>query len=202
MKPVATDIDIDVPDRKLVLPLFKHTIASIHNNGDTRKHNTGVYFHDVPVDPFTGQCTIDHKDAEDMGYFKIDVLNVNLYQDVENQEHLERLLAVEPVWELLQNEDFCNLVFHMRGHHGVCQTMQPCCILELAAVLAMIRPSKRYLIGKSWDAVFAEVWKPPLDGSYYFKKAHSVSYAMAIKLHINLVTEQIQNGTFQYTNAV
>jgi hypothetical protein len=186
MKPTVTDIDIDVPDRDGVLKLFPHVVA---NNGKV-KHNTGVYFHRVPVNPMTGRCSIDYKEAEDMGYFKIDVLNVAIYKDVRDEEHMTQLLAQEPVWELLEEEDFCSMVFHMRGHHDICKQMKPRDLPQLSAVLAMIRPAKRHLVGKSWAYVNEHVWTKPTDNSYYFKRSHSISYAMAVKLHMNLLVEQ------------
>jgi len=191
MKPVVTDIDIDSPDRNQILNLFPHVIASNHNNNNPRQHNTGVYFHDVPVDPLTNRCSIDYKEAEKLGYFKIDVLNVGIYNGIRDQAHMDKLLAQEPIWELLGEKDFCDLVFHMRGHHDLCKQMKPSNILELAAVLSIIRPSKRYLAGKPWSEVFNNVWVKAETGNYYFKKAHAVGYAMAVKLHMNILIEQL-----------
>jgi hypothetical protein len=62
---------------------------------------------------------------------------------------------------------------------------------QLGAVLAMIRPAKRYLIGKDWTTIMNEVWIKPENGEYYFKKAHSISYAMAVVVHMNLLCEKI-----------
>jgi len=186
IKSVVTDIDIDVPNRDAVLSLFPHVIA---NNGKV-KHNTGVYFHKVPVNPMTGRCSIDYDTAEDLGYFKIDVLNVSIYKGVRDEDHLITLVDREPIWELLEEEEFCNILFHMRGHHTICQKMKPKNLEQLAAVLAMIRPAKRYLIGKSWKKVMDEVWQPPSNGEYYFKKSHSFGYSLAVKVHMNLLVEQ------------
>lgn len=191
MNPTITDIDIDVPDRKKVLELFRHTTASIHANGSERGHNTGVYFHTVPADPFTGRCTLDHKEAEELGYFKIDILNVGIYKEVTDPAHMDRLLEQEPIWELLGEKDFCDMLFHVRSHHDVCKQMQPRTLEQLAAILAMIRPAKRHLIGTTWSNVMQHIWVTPTDDAYYFKKAHAFSYAMAVKLHMNLLTEQI-----------
>jgi len=188
---VTTDIDIDVADRNAALRLFKHTPAMIDRDGTVTKHNTGVYFHDVPSDPFSGLCTIDHKDAEALGYFKLDILNINMYKDVRSPSHLDELVAREPLWELLQEKDFCDMVFHLSGHHGICQRMKPDSIEKMAAVLAIIRPAKRHLIGKSWDVVMRDVWKPVTDGSYAFKRSHAYSYAMAVMVHMNLICEGI-----------
>jgi hypothetical protein len=43
------------------------------------------------------------------------------------------------------------------------------------------------LLGKDWNTVFATVWDKPTDGTYYFKKAHAISYAMAIVLQLNML---------------
>jgi hypothetical protein len=189
----VTDIDIDVPDRDKVLALFKNVQASNNKGGKPRGHNTGVYFHKVPVDPLTGRCSIDYQEAEDMGYFKLDVLNVSIYKGVRDEAHMDALIAREPIWELLEDADFCSMVFHMNGHHDICKQMKPHNLEQLASVLAMIRPAKRHLVGKDWNTVMNNVWTKPTDGAYYFKKSHAFSYAMAVALHMNLVTEQF-NG--------
>ena len=190
LKPVVTDIDIDVPDREQVLRLFRNVPASNFKEGKRAGHNTGVYFHKVPVDPLTGRCALDYEEAEHLGYFKLDILNVGIYKDVRDPKHMESLLERDPVWELLEEQDFCDMVFHMRGHHGICKQMKPRDVLQLAAVLAMIRPAKRHLIGKPWRKVMDEVWTKPEDDQYFFKKSHAVSYAMAVKMHMNLLVEQ------------
>jgi DNA polymerase III alpha subunit len=69
--------------------------------------------------------------------------------------------------------------------------MKPRCIEELAAVLAMIRPAKRYLIGKDWKTVMSEVWTKPENEEYFFKKSHATAYAVAIVVQMNLICEQL-----------
>jgi hypothetical protein len=73
--------------------------------------------------------------------------------------------------------------------------MKPTCIEELAAVLAIIRPAKRYLIGKDWKLVMQEVWAKPANDEYFFKKSHAVAYAHAIVVQMNLICEGI-SGEF------
>jgi hypothetical protein len=73
------DVDIDFANREQALKLFKHVPASIIKDEEIEKHKTGVYFQEVPVDPMLGSCSFDFKRAEERGYFKIDLLNVNLY---------------------------------------------------------------------------------------------------------------------------
>ena len=65
----ATDVDLDFADRTLILNQIPHTVAKL-NTG--KKHNTGVYFHRIPNDPVTGLATLEHKTAEDLGFFKIE----------------------------------------------------------------------------------------------------------------------------------
>jgi len=55
---ITTDIDIDIANRNKLLRLIRNTPAMIEDSNKKRKHNTGVYFHEVPEDPFTGLCTI------------------------------------------------------------------------------------------------------------------------------------------------
>lgn len=185
------DIDLDFFDRDSVLTHFKHIRASRDEKGEIKKHNTGVYFHNAPIDPFTERCTIDHKIADERGYFKIDMLNVHIYEHVKSEEHLNSLLNKEPIWELLTEPDFSNKLFHVAEHSSILQKMQPKSIEQLAAVLAIIRPAKRHLLGQTWEKVMKEVWTKPSDGSYYFKKAHAVAYAHAIVVHMNLLCEEL-----------
>ena len=186
------DIDIDLADRTKILDIIKNIPATLE---DGRKHNTGVYCQEIPVNPITGQSCIDYNTAEQRGYFKIDFLNVGIYQDIKDENHLNRLLETEPLWQLLQHEEFVNQLFHLNGHGDVLKKTCPTSVEQLGAVLAMIRPAKRYLIGKDWTTIMNEVWTKPESGEYYFKKAHAISYAMAVIVHMNLLCEKI---TYDY----
>jgi len=185
------DIDIDFADRDLVLDKLETITAAIKENGSFKKHNTGIYCHSIPHDPSTGLSTIDYKEAEDRGYFKIDFLNVGIYEGVRDEAHLIQLMETEPLWDLLLQDDFVNLLFHVNGHGSILRQMAPKSIEQLAAVLAMIRPAKRYLIGKEWTTVMTEVWTKPENDEYYFKKAHAVAYAQAVVVQMNLICEGI-----------
>ena len=182
------DIDIDFYDRDSVLSKLEHRIASLENG---QKHKTGIYFTEIPHNPLTKISTINYKEAEQRGYFKIDFLNVHLYKGVSNEEHLKQLIDKEPIWELLEHKEFVDQLFHLSGYHEICKKLKPNTVEKLAAVLAIIRPSKKYLQDKSWDEIFKEVWVPPADGSYYFKHSHSISYALTVILHMNLLCEQL-----------
>ena len=185
------DIDIDFLDRTEALKLFDHIGASRVEEGKLVKHNTGVYFHEVPVNAVAGLCAVPYNQAEEQGYFKIDFLNAGVYKGVRDEAHLIKLMETEPLWDLLEQDDFVNLLFHVNGHGTILREMKPRTVEQLAAVLAMIRPAKRHLIGQSWDTVMKEVWLKPDNEEYYFKKAHAVAYAMVIVVQMNLICEQL-----------
>lgn len=185
------DIDIDFLDREQALDLFKHVKASRVDEGKLVKHNTGVYLHEVPVNAVEGLCAYPYEQAEDQGYFKIDFLNVGIYKGVRDETHLVELMNREPLWDLLLDDNFNSLLFHVNGHGGILRDMKPASIEQLAAVLAMIRPAKRYLVGKDWNAVMQEVWTKPENDDYFFKKSHATAYAVAIVVQMNLICEQI-----------
>ena len=188
------DIDIDFIDRDQALKLFEHIPASRVDNGKLVKHNTGVYLHEVPVDAVSGLCQLPYEQAEDEKYFKIDFLNVGIYKGVRDEEHLVYLMNQEPLWDLLLQDEFVNLLFHLNGHGDIIRKTLPTSVEQLSAVLAMIRPAKRYLIGKDWTTIMTEVWTKPETGDYYFKKSHATAYAVAIVVQMNLICEQISYG--------
>lgn len=188
------DVDIDFADRSRALELLKHIQASRLEKDQLVPHNTGIYLQSIPYNPTTNLANIDYKNAEQRGYFKLDFLNVGIYKDIKDHDHLIELMNQEPLWDLLEQDDFVNLLFHVNGHGAVLRQMKPKTVEELAAVLALIRPAKRHLIGKDWSTVFSEVWIKPDNGEYYFKKAHAIAYAMAVVVQMNLICEKISYG--------
>jgi hypothetical protein len=182
------DIDIDFADRDIILDKLEHRIARLNKE---KKHNTGVYVTEVPHSPIDMISTLNHKDADERGYFKLDFLNVSLYKDIKTEEHLNRLMEKEPLWDLLMHDDFVTKLFHVGEHSSLLKKLKPTTILELAATLAIIRPAKRHLQDKTWEEIHQNVWTKPTDGAYYFKKAHAVAYAHAIVVQMNLICEQL-----------
>ena len=182
------DVDIDFFDRDGVLKLFKHTPATMIKEGKTEKHKTGVYFHAVPEHPVTKHASLDYKNAEDRGYFKIDMLNVNIYKDVKSEQELVELMIQEPDWDMLKDPKVVENLFHLNGHFKIVSSLEPKNIEQLAAVLAIIRPAKRGLMYKDWVEIMKEVWVKPKDGSYFFKKSHAVAYAQVIVVQMNLMS--------------
>lgn len=192
----TSDIDIDFGDRETALALLKHTPAGIIRDGKLVKHNTGVYVTDVPEDPFSNVSSLDYKDAEARGYMKLDLLNVSLYTQIKSEQHLQELISTEPLWDLLLQRDFCSQLIHIGNHYDTMINMpEPVdSIPRMAMFLAVIRPGKRHLVGKTWREVADTVWEQPEDDSYFFKKSHSVAYAQLVAVHMNLICEKISYG--------
>lgn len=185
-----SDIDIDFGNREDVLKLIKHTPASILKDGKLNKHNTGVYVTAIPEDPFQKLASLDYKVAEDRGYLKLDFLNVNLYQQVQSEEHLQELMMQTPPWNRFNtDQEFFDQLIHVNNHWNTLKRMPEWVdtIPRLAMFLAVIRPAKRHLIGKDWKEVSEEVWTKPSDDSYHFKKAHAIAYAHLVVVNMNLL---------------
>lgn len=184
-----SDVDIDLGDRDLLLRHIAHTPASMLNVRPQRKHNTGVYVTGVPTDDLHGRAGIDYTEAERRGYFKLDLLNVHVYNEVRDEAHLYELMQ-EPDWSLLLEQRFFQQVIHI-GNHFRSMTAMPepiNSIPRMAMFLAIIRPGKKHLIGKPWSEVAASVWERNEQDDYTFKKSHSVGYAHLAVVHMNLLT--------------
>jgi DNA polymerase III alpha subunit len=181
--------------RSKILDIIKHIPARLE---DGKKHNTGVYCHEIPYNPLTDTASLDYKSAEDRGYFKIDFLNVNAYAGIKDETHIVELLDTEPLWDLLYEKEVCDQLFHINGYHNLLAELKPTSIIELAMFLAMIRPGKKHLVSickeQGFHAIKDEIWIKPTDGSYVFKKSHAHSYAMLIIVQLNLICEQVSYG--------
>ena len=185
------DVDIDMADRKKFLDIVTHTPASIHKEQEHTKHNTGVYFQAIPMFPLEGYSAIDHKQAEQEGWFKVDFLNNTIYQKVKDETHLNNLLATEPLWDLLEHEEVVGQLYHINNYANVLKAYKPTSVEQLAMILAIIRPAKKHLMGKPFEEIEKTVWDKPVDGEYYFKKAHAIAFATAITVQLNLICEGI-----------
>lgn len=191
MAKVNTDVDIDVFDRNKLLENLPHIDARIDREGDEYvKHVTGVYFQKIPYDPLTNMATIDHKDANEIGYMKIDFLNNSVYKGVRNEKHLKELAEREPEWNLLEHEDIVKKLAHIHNYADLVKRLMPTSIPQLAMILAIIRPGKAHLRNKTWAEIEKDVWIKPTDDSYYFKKSHSFAFALSIVIQLNLMVEE------------
>jgi hypothetical protein len=184
---MSADIDIDVPNRDAILQLIRHVPAR-QNNG--RKHNSGIYVSEIPCDYINGCAAIDYETAEDRGYFKIDLLNMSVYQLVNGPEHYRQMLALEPPWSRLWTDpDWASQIVHVGNYTQLCKSMKPDSIPRMAALLSIIRPGKAHLQNRAWSEVFASVWDGDDSRGYVFKKSHAISYAALVALHMNLINQ-------------
>jgi hypothetical protein len=184
---INTDIDIDVANRDKLLSLIPHTNAAMLNVNPIRRHPSGIYVTDIPYDPVNDMASIDYTEAEKRGYFKIDILNVHVYEQVKDEEHLIRLMQ-EPDWSMLDNYAYVKELVHLNNSYKMIKEMpEPIdSIPRLAMFLAIIRPGKKHLIGLPWKEVAKTVWDKE-KGEYTFRKSHAIAYAHLVVIHMNLL---------------
>lgn len=184
-----SDVDIDFGNRDEILKFIPHTPAAMKNVAPVRKHATGVHVTDIPYDPINDMASIDYAVAEQRGYLKLDFLNVHVYNNVRDEQHLIQLIR-EPNWEKLKDKSFVEKLIHLSNHYWSLQKMpEPVdTIPRLAMFLAVIRPSKKHLIGKTWKEVSQTIWDKD-DSGYSFKKSHAIAYAHLVVVHMNLIEE-------------
>jgi hypothetical protein len=187
---MSADIDIDFADRDHILRLIPHVPARQTVNGEPRRHNSGVYVCAIPRDPLLGCATIDYQRAEERGYFKIDFLNMSVYQQIRDTAHYQELLELEPDWDMLwQRPDLSRQLVHVGNYTDLLKDMRPDSIPRLAAFISIIRPGKAHLQRRPWTEVFASVWDGDSSQGYTFKKSHAISYARLVTLHMNIINQ-------------
>jgi hypothetical protein len=185
---MSADIDLDFADRNQILNLIQHTPARQLHQGQVRRHNSGVYVTDIPYDHINRCAAIDYESAEARGYFKIDFLNMSVYQLIQSPEHYDQLLATAPDWSRLWTDPkWASQLVHVGNYTDLLLKMKPDSIPRMAAFIAVIRPGKAHLQNKSWQEVFASVWDGDTSRGYTFKQSHAISYAALVALHMNLL---------------
>ena len=186
---MSADIDIDFADRDAMLKLIQHVPAR-QSNG--RKHNSGVYVTEIPRDPVNGCAAIDYEAAEQRGYFKIDFLNMGVYQLIRDPAHYQEMLAATPPWSRLwEDVAWASQLVHVGNYTDLLARMRPDSIPRMAAFISIIRPGKAYLQDLSWTEVFDSVWDGDESRGYTFKRSHSISYAALVALHMNLLNQPV-----------
>lgn len=199
------DVDLDVRDRDAAVAIFPEAIraSQIDNKGNLVPHKTGVYFQNVPKDFQTDLASLPYDLAEELGFFKVDLIPYHIYDALESNEDLEELLAVidqgEFPWEWFQEDRFyetengSDAVTQLARHKHLCEMYPPESVEDVAVLNALIRPRKKYLVGQPWEEIQEKVWKklPEEDSddprNYFFKKSHAVAFALAILVHMQLL---------------
>ena len=203
-KKARTDIDIDFKDAKAViaqLPCIRST-ELIDENGLTA-HNSGVHFDNIPVDPVSGLASIQYKEAERLGYQKVDILSQSAYANVRDRSHLKELMAQEPDWGLLLVPEIVAELSQIKKHGTLLHVWKPSSIDELAMFLAMIRPGKRKCQSmNSWAEVAETIWdyssiELNAEGKKlpYFKKPHAYAYSLMIVVQLNALVQKLTSSS-------
>lgn len=186
------DIDIDFADRNHILDKIQYTSARQIVQDSVRRHNSGVYVTKIPYDPIHQCAAIDYAQAETRGYFKLDLLNMSVYQLIKDQDHYDQMLAKEPNWSRLWNDStWAEQLVHIGNYTDLLKKMQPDSIPRMAAFIAILRPGKAHLQNRPWTEVFNSVWDNDESRGYIFKKSHSIGYAQLVALHMNLLDDNI-----------
>lgn len=192
---MSADIDIDFADRDTVLKLIQHIPARLEVNGQVRRHNSGVYITDIPRDIPNGCSALEYETAEQRGYFKLDLLNMNVYGLIQTPEHYEQMITATPPWSRLwQDPKWASQLVHVGNYTELLAAMKPDSIPRMAAFISIIRPGKAHLQRRPWTEVFASVWDGDDTRGYTFKKSHAVSYAALVALHMNLINSPNQGN--------
>ena len=184
------DIDVDVPptfDRAL----FPWARAAVVRGGKMTPHPCGMYPQTIPVDPLTGLAAIPYDSAEDLGYFKIDFLHLNVYEHFKERAEIDKLVNTEPDWTQLLLQSNHPKLFQLANHGELLLKLKPQSILELADVLALIRPGKRQLVPlyqKDKEMARRLLWSKD-DSGYSFKKSHALGYAYVLVLQLHLMEQ-------------
>jgi hypothetical protein len=187
---MSADIDIDLADRDQLLKLIDATPARQLHQGQVRRHNSGVYVTNIPYDPVNECAAIDYEEAEKLGYFKIDLLNMTVYQLIQSPEHYKEVLAKEPPWSRLWTDtEWAEQLVHVGNYTELLKTMRPDSIPRMAAFISIIRPGKAHLQNKPWAEVFESVWDGDASRGFVFKHAHAIGYAALVALHMNLLDQ-------------
>jgi len=190
---MSADIDLDFPDREQVLKLIQHVPARQVVDGKVRRHNSGVYVTDIPWDPVHECAAIDYQTAEQRGYFKLDFLNMHVYKLIQSPEHYEQMLTATPPWQRLWTDpEWAKQLVHIGNYTELLKEMKPDSIQRMAAFISIIRPGKAHLQHRPWADVFATVWDGDESRGYTFKKAHAISYAALVSLHMNLLNQVVE----------
>ena len=185
---MSADIDLDLADRNILLQLINAVPARQQHQGQVRKHNSGVYVTDIPYDPVNQCAAINYEEAEQRGYFKIDLLNMSVYELVKSPDHYQEMLSKEPPWERLWTDpDWAKQLVHVGNYTALLESMKPDSIPRMAAFIAIIRPGKAHLQNRPWAEVFESVWNGDDSRGFVFKHSHSISYAALVALHMNLI---------------
>lgn len=188
------DVDIDIPPSVDITKVLGGSIrASVVRDGTFSAHPCGYYFQDIPVRMDNNGnylAAFPYAEAEDMGYFKIDFLNLHLLEGLKDKALIRELIKIEPDWDLLLDDEIIPQLFQLSKWGDLLKDIKPRNIQELADCLALIRPgkinlSKHYRDKTEW--VRSVLYEDLDDSKYSFKYSHAIAYAHNIVLQLHIL---------------
>lgn len=201
------DCDIDVKggdERDKVASIFREaTVASQLNKRHLVKHNTSLHFQKIPVDPITGLSAFPYKQAEKLGYHKVDLISNHVYNEIGSEQEITDLLNAPIDWGWFQDERFFGSegLVHLHSYFHLCKKFPPESVLDIAALLAVIRPRMRHLQKEcqSLAEIKQRCWSKSEgpETEYFFKKSHSVAFAVLVVLNAQLIARRLEPKTYE-----
>ena len=184
------DVDIDITPNFLPEKLFTTWLkAAVLRDGKLTPHPCGVYPQQIAQDPLTGLAAIPYDDAGDLGYLKVDFLNLNVYKHFKTRSEIDLLLKKEPDWNLLLVSSNHPKIFQLGKHGDLLTELKPKSIVELADIMALIRPAKKGFVGlyKKDRAAARRILYAKDETGYSFKKSHALAYSYVVWLQLHLI---------------
>ncbi len=188
------DVDIEVADRDNVAKLFPTAaVASQIAREQLVRHNSGLYFQDIPRHPISDLAVFPYKEAEQLHFYKIDLLSCpNPYDGITSMKELRELLAQPIDWSWFTDAVFVSTLFHMNGEvhlpggasdkllmGEVVAYYRPQSIIDLAVLIAVKLPVKKHLIGEPFDVIKEQIWIKETGGAQ-FKRSHATAYSLVV----------------------
>lgn len=143
------------------------------------------------MDPVTGLAAIPYEEAEELGYWKCDFLPLHVYKHFQTRAEIDELLKKEPDWSLLLLPSVQEKLFQLSKHGSLLSDLKPRSVIEVADMMALIRPGKKQFIGlykKEREAARRILYARDETG-YSFRKSHSISYAFVVVLQLHLIEQ-------------
>jgi hypothetical protein len=183
------DVDIDVFTS---IERERYGIRAIIYDSDNQRitpHPCGVYFPDcgIPIDKETDMASLDYKQAEDIGFMKVDLLSNTVYDGFVNKQEVLDALHADVDWSRFREYDFVKSLPQLSEHVELVMDIKPESIDDLADILALIRPAKRQFIDDykvNKDEVRKKLYIKTGKG-IMFKKSHAYAYAAMLICFIN-----------------
>lgn len=194
------DIDIDTASSFNPLSIFPTVrIASRVHNDRLMKHPVCTYFQNIPIDPVSKLSAIPYEEADDLGYFGIDMLHLTLLDAFKSKAQIREILRLPPDWGLLEDKSVVEKLFQLGKHYDTVSRIKPRSIQALADCIAIIRPGKLKLLDQYIaDPVATRVKLYTIERGSDYKLAHSVAYSLNIVLQMYTISNKISDNLFTF----